>query len=75
MDPTNGGPTGSPSTMYTFACDTSLNYELNANMESTSYEAKEPDDGGDITTIYEIGTDIVGLLPVATSASYYPIDN
>lgn len=72
MDPSNNGPTGTPSTMYVFACDTTLNYELNANMESTSYKLKEPDDGGDISVIYEIGTDIVNLLPAATSASYYP---
>ena len=71
MDPSNGGPTGSPTTMYTFACDTTLNYELNVNMESTNYKLKEADDGGDIAVVYEIGTRVVGLLP-ATSTGYYP---
>ena len=70
MDPSNGGQAGSPSTFYTFACDTSLNYEINANMESTNYKTKEGDDGGDLAEIYEIGTRIVGLLP-ATITSYY----
>lgn len=71
MDPSNGGQAGSPSTMYAFACDTSLNFEINANMESTNYKAKEADDGGDLAEVYEIGTRIVGLLP-ATITSYYP---
>ena len=71
MDPSNGGQAGSPSTFYTFACDTSLNFEINANMESTNYKAKEADDGGDLAEVYEIGTRIVGLLP-ATITSYYP---
>ena len=51
MDPSNGGQAGSPSTFYTFACDTSLNFEINANMESTNYKAKEADDGGDLAEV------------------------
>jgi len=70
IDPSNGGQAGSPSTMYTFACDTSLNFELNANMESTNYKTKEADDGGDSAVTYEVGTRIVGLLP-PTPTSYY----
>lgn len=70
IDPSNGGQSASPSTLYTFACDTSLNFELAANMESTNYKLKEADDGGDTATVYEIGTRIVGLLP-PTPTSYY----
>ena len=72
MDPSNTGPTGTPSTMYAFSCDTALNYEINANMESTNYKLKEIDDGGDVATVYEIGTRVVGLLPATAGASYYP---
>lgn len=69
MDPSNGGITASPSTMYTFACDTSLNFEVNANMESTNYKAKEVNDGGDLSDVYEIGTSL-SILP-STSTNLY----
>ncbi|MDD3808168.1 MAG: hypothetical protein PHG49_01150 [Candidatus Pacebacteria bacterium] len=69
MDPSNGGIAGTPSTMYTFACDTSLNFEVNANMESTNYIAKEVDDGGDLSDVYEIGTSL-NVLPT-TSTNFY----
>jgi prepilin-type N-terminal cleavage/methylation domain-containing protein len=69
MDPSNSGLTGTPSTMYTFACDTSLNFEINANMESSNYIAKEVDDGGDLPDVYEIGTSL-NVLP-STSTNFY----
>lgn len=71
IDPSNGGPTATPSTMYTFACHSSLAFELNANMESTNYKLSEGSDGGDLDDVYEIGTQITGLLPGTTSTNFY----
>jgi len=48
---------------YTYQCnDTNKTFELNANMESSRYaqggaDDVESTDGGDITTIYEVGND------------------
>lgn len=42
---------------YAYAGDaTDLNFELNANLESTKYSAREGTDGGTSSTTYEIGT-------------------
>lgn len=56
MDPTNSGDYA-----YCYADNTSEQWELSANLESTKFSAngtddKEGNDGGDSTTIYEIGT-------------------
>lgn len=70
MDPSNTGPAGNPSLYYAFACETSLNYEINAQLESTSYATKASGDGGDLETVYEVGTDLT-ILP-ATITDFFP---
>ncbi len=70
IDPSNSGITATPSTMYTFGCHTSLAFELDANMESTNYKSLESADGGDLAEVYEMGTQIIGLLP-ATTTNFY----
>ena len=75
MDPSNTigtANTSAPSLYYTFACDTSLNYEINANMESSNYKSKEADDGGNSAVIYEMGTN-TAILPT-TGTGYYPFN-
>ena len=75
IDPVNTIGTANisaPSLYYTFACDTSLNYEINANMESANYKPKEADDGGNSAVIYEMGTNAT-ILPT-TAAGYYPFN-
>ncbi|MDO8602030.1 MAG: hypothetical protein Q7R62_02815, partial [bacterium] len=47
---------------YTYQCNTAaVTFEINANMESTRYTTApdnlEDADGGDVTTIYEVGND------------------
>ena len=71
IDPKNAGAAGTPSTLYTFACDTNTGYEINANLESTTYKGGEATDGGDAVAVYEVGT-VLTLLPTATSANWYP---
>ena len=70
MDPKNSGSAASPSTFYAFACSSSLGFEINTNMESTTYKGSEATDGGDFTTVYEVGTDMT-LLPSAIASGWY----
>lgn len=71
MDPKNGGASASPSTLYTFTCDTNQGYEINANLESATYKGQEATDGGDGVAVYEVGS-VLTLLTSATSANWYP---
>lgn len=68
VDPNNGatceGGTGPDICMYVFASNTSEQYELNANMESTKYSngastgvEQNSKDGGDDEDWYEVGND------------------
>lgn len=70
IDPKNGGSAASPSTFYAFACSSSQGFEINTNMESTTYKASEGTDGGDFTVTYEVGTDLT-LLPSATVSGWF----
>ncbi|MGB9847759.1 MAG: type II secretion system protein [Minisyncoccia bacterium] len=56
IDPTNSTSSGY---YYVFAASSSLTtYELNANLESSAYASLETTDGGNNSTIYEIGSDL-----------------
>lgn len=61
--------TGNPSRYYVYLPDTGDTFTLVANMESITYSANEATDGGNITTLYEIGTT---MTLNATSASCFP---
>jgi prepilin-type N-terminal cleavage/methylation domain-containing protein len=55
LDPTNTSASG---LFYAFALDkATLTFEMNAALESAKYNAKETTDGGNSTTLYEIGND------------------
>lgn len=69
FDPSNSG-SGVLGTMYTFACTTSLNYEINTRLESTSYASRMTADGGDAAHVYEVGTSLQ-ILPTTTT-NYFP---
>ena len=70
IDPTNSG-----TLYYTYACDsTNLTYETDAKLESTYYATstdKDGTDGGNASTLYEVGTDPgLDLLGTPTSGFY-----
>lgn len=48
-------PTNSSTYHYCFRKTTSLTYEIDANMESTKYQSKESEDGGNNSIWYEVG--------------------
>ena len=51
-------PTNSTTYFYSYAPEaTAITFEIDANLESTKYVAKESEDGGSSTTLYEVGTD------------------
>jgi len=54
LDPTN--TIGTAGFNYQYACNSAGKYELDANMESTKYQAYEGADGGSNANIYEIGS-------------------
>ena len=55
---------------YTFACNLSdLSFELNARLEIKTNEMQN--DGGDVNSLYEVGTNL-NILPNATSSHFYP---
>jgi prepilin-type N-terminal cleavage/methylation domain-containing protein len=71
IDPVNGGGSASPSTFYTYACRSNpLGFELVANMESTTYKAKEGTDGGVDINTYETGT-VVGFITSGVLTTVY----
>ena len=70
-DPSNGGVAGSPSTYYAFVCSSTGAYEINTSLESNSYKPQEGTDGGDIATVYEVGTSLT-IAPSATSGGWFP---
>ena len=49
----------SPSRYYVYLPDSDYTFELVANMESAAYSAQEATDGGNITTLYEVGTKMI----------------
>jgi len=62
--------TGNPSRYYVYLPNASdYTFTLVANMESATYSAQEGTDGGNITTLYEVGT---AMLLSATSANCFP---
>ena len=70
MDPKNSGSAASPSTFYAFSCSSSQGFEINANLESTTYKGQEATDGGDFATVFEVGTALT-LLPSAAVSGWY----
>jgi prepilin-type N-terminal cleavage/methylation domain-containing protein len=79
VDPTNATSTTEASNLYyTYACDsTSVNFELNARMESTYYKLGGDgdvvnSDGGDATYLYEVGSHPgLDLMSGTTTGFYY----
>ena len=50
-------PSQTATYQYTYIGDaTNLTFELNANLESTKYSGLEATDGGNCSSVYEIGT-------------------
>jgi len=80
VDPTNSTATANPSLYYVYTCEAiNLQFEINANMESTFYRNGgtgdvESKDGGDIAHIYELGTILTSstVMPAATSTNFFP---
>jgi len=61
---------GNPSRYYVYLPNASdYTFTLVANMESATYSAQEGTDGGNITTLYEVGT---AMLLSTTSANCFP---
>jgi type IV pilus assembly protein PilA len=55
LDPTNG-TCGTETCVYSYTAN-ATDWEINAQLESTQYQAKEEGDGGDDDAIYEVGSD------------------
>ncbi len=56
-------PTNNATYFYSYATNASIQFEINANMESTRYSASgtndmESNDGGNNATVYELGTNL-----------------
>jgi hypothetical protein len=71
IDPRNSSNASTQNSFYyTFACNLSdLSFELNARLEIKTNEMQN--DGGDVNSLYEVGTNL-NILPNATSSHFYP---
>jgi prepilin-type N-terminal cleavage/methylation domain-containing protein len=69
IDPRNSAFDANPSYYYTYACKTDLNFELDANLEVMT--DAEQNDGGDVATLYEVGSN-KNILPTTTGQNFYP---
>lgn len=69
VDPSNTANNAAPYLYYSYACRSNGTYEIDANLENMT--ADEINDGGNISTLYEVGSDKT-ILPSATTTSFYP---
>jgi prepilin-type N-terminal cleavage/methylation domain-containing protein len=71
IDPRNSSNASTPNSFYyTFACNLSdLSFELNARLEIKTNEMQN--DGGDVNSLYEVGTNLT-ILPTTTYSFFYP---